>query len=89
MENSYTDKVFDFLYNMQEDEWYVISRFVKTKNNEIFIEAVKLYMLLNKNTSPKYNGITFSDDYSKIKKQSINKEFVAAQVKKELINTNN
>jgi len=93
MDDNYANKVFTFLNNMLIEEWYTIDRFVKKENQKDFVEVVKFYIQMHPNKIPAGNGIEFSNDYTKIRKQTMVKDMVAAIIKTKLSrninNTNN
>lgn len=68
-DNTYREKVYDFLYRMPVGKEYLIDNLCKADTREKFVEIVKEFMIA---TLSRYSyGIEFSDDYKKIRKSDI------------------
>ncbi len=59
----YTHKVFEFLAKATPGQSFTIDKICKSENRERFIEAVKLWI----RSFPYGGGVTFNNDYTKIK----------------------
>lgn len=60
----YVEKIFRFLDDMKPDTSIAIQKVVKSANEDLFKDVVKLYM----KNRPWQGDITFSEDMSSIKK---------------------
>jgi len=68
-DNTYREKVYDFLYRMPVGKEYLIDNLCKAGTREKFVEIVKEFMIA---TLSRYSyGIEFSGDYKKIRKSDI------------------
>lgn len=68
-DNTYREKVYDFLYRMPVGKEYLIDNLCKVGTREKFVEIVKEFMIA---TLSRYSyGIEFSGDYKKIRKSDI------------------
>ncbi|MFR7875846.1 MAG: hypothetical protein ACLU4J_05265 [Butyricimonas paravirosa] len=68
-DNTYKEKVYDFLYRMPVGKEYLIDNLCKAGTREKFVEIVKEFMIA---TLSRYSyGIEFSGDYKKIRKSDI------------------
>ena len=65
-DNSYKEKVWQFLDNMKHGDAYLIDNLARPENRKSFILCVKLYM--DTTEKPFQGYITFNRDYSKIYK---------------------
>lgn len=61
--DEYTTKVFQFLEKATPGQSFTIEKICKAETRERFIEAVKLWI----RSFPYGGGVTFNDDYTKIK----------------------
>ncbi|AUS04402.1 hypothetical protein [Pseudotamlana carrageenivorans] len=69
--NEYEAQVYKYLNTLLPNDTINVADIVKEENNEKFIEIVKKYMRyhVDINSSPYMNGLSFSNDYTKIRKQ--------------------
>lgn len=61
--DDYTHKVFEFLGKATPGQSFTIDKICKSENRDRFIEAVKLWI----RSFPYGGGVTFNNDYTKIK----------------------
>lgn len=72
--DKYTESVFEFLYQAQPDQTFMIDNITKVATRVQFIEAVKLYIQYY----PFGGGVEFNMDYTRIRKFEIPPEALIA-----------
>ena len=65
--DKYIDRVYGFIKSMKPGHVLILDKIVKPERRDLFISIVKMYM----DATPWQGGLTFTRDYSKLKKDLI------------------